>query len=54
MNLAEQLEPEDLEVNETYPLSKYFEGIITALLNASQQEQLNFESFIFIFILNKI
>ncbi|KAG4094253.1 karyopherin Kap95 [Neocallimastix lanati (nom. inval.)] len=43
MNLAEQLEPEDLEVNETYPLSKYFEGIITALLNASQQEQANAE-----------
>jgi len=43
MNLAEQLEPEDLEVNVTYPLSKYFEGIITALLNASQQEQANTE-----------
>jgi len=39
MNLAEQLEPEDLEVNNSYPLSEYFEGIITALLNASQQEQ---------------
>lgn len=43
MNLAEQLEPEDLEVNASYPLSKYFEGIITALLNASQQEQTNTE-----------
>jgi len=43
MNLAEQLEPEDLEVNISYPLSQYFEGIITALLNASQQEQANTE-----------
>jgi len=47
MNLAEQLEPEDLEVNVTYPLSKYFEGIVTALLNASQQEQLNIGFFIY-------